>query len=61
MLGGSGGMPPPPVKILIKTVRSGAIWALPKYVITILKINSFQQNLIAIFFSQINVDVHASQ
>ena len=45
-----------------------AVWCnlgVPKYVITILKIkflrllNQQQQNLIAIFFSQINVHMHA--
>ena len=40
MLGGLGACSPE--KILIKTVRSGAIWAFPKNVITILKINNFK-------------------
>ena len=61
MLGGPGACSPE--KILIKTERSGAIRGIQKYVMTILKMNTFQQqqNLIAIFFSQINVDVHAIQ
>ena len=61
MLGGSGGMLPRE-----NFDKNGSVLCnlgVPKYVITILKINTFQQqqNLIAIFFSQINVEVHAIQ
>ena len=61
MLGGSGGMLPRE-----NFDKNGAVWCnsgIQKYVMTILKMNTFQQqqNLIAIFFSQINVDVHAIQ
>ena len=41
MLGGDPGACTPG-KILIKTVRSGAIWGVPKYVITILKSDNFK-------------------
>ena len=46
-------------------VRSGAIWGVPKYLFTNLKINNFkgknqQENLIAIFLSLINLDEHIS-
>ena len=52
-----------PWKVLTKMVCAGSIWGVPKYVITNLKINSFkeknqQENLIAIFLSQINLDVN---
>ena len=65
MLGGPGGMVP-----RFFFYKNGAIWCnlgVLKYVITKLNINNFkvnyqqQENLIAIFFSQINLDVHAIQ
>ena len=45
--------------------KNGAIWGDQKYVITDLKINNFkgrnqQENLIAIFLSQINLHKHVS-
>ena len=45
--------------------KNGAIWGVPKYVNTNLKINNLkeknqQENLIAIFLSQINLDEHVS-
>ena len=46
-------------------VWSGAIWGVPKYVVTNIKINNFkennqQENLIAIFLSQTNPDEYVS-
>ena len=54
-----------PWKKMTKMVWSGAIWGVPKYVITDLKINNFkeknqQENLIAIDLSPINLDEHVS-
>ena len=48
-----------------KMVWSGAIWDVPKYVITSLKINNFkgknqQDNLITLFLLSINLDEHVS-
>ena len=63
MIGEFGGMLPR--ENLIKTIPSWCNLGVPKYVITILKMNILrllnqqQRNLIAIFFSQIHVDVHA--
>ena len=61
LLGGSEGMVPG--KFLTKMVWSGAIWAVPKYFNSNLKINNFkeksqQENLIAIFLSPTNLDEH---
>ena len=55
----------PPGIILTKMVWSGAIWGVPKYVTTNLKINNFkeknqQENLVAKFLSQINLHKHVN-
>ena len=45
--------------------QNAVIWGVPKYAITNLKINNLkgknqQENLIAIYLSQINIDEHVS-
>ena len=53
-----------PRKKLTKMARSGAMWGVPEYAITKLKIQqrtkSQPKNLIAIFLSQLNLDEHVS-
>ena len=54
-----------PREFLTKIMLSGAIWGVPKYVITNLKINNCkgknqQENLIALFLSLSNIAEHVS-